>query len=60
MSDYAGSILHLRKMAVRCRDAAKSARSPEEEKTLLGLAVDCEERALEREGAVLAIASEED
>jgi hypothetical protein len=60
MSNNAGAILYLRKMADRCRRAAEESRSGEEAQYLVELAQSCEERLAEREHAETILAMEED
>ena len=56
MNEHAGSILHLRKMAARCRGAARQAPSRDEARALLALAGECEDKAEARELAAEAAA----
>jgi hypothetical protein len=58
MTDQSGSIAHLRRMAERCRSAAKE-KSGAEARELVELARQCEERLAERERANELVASEE-
>ncbi|MGO8917934.1 MAG: hypothetical protein ACLQJR_18690 [Stellaceae bacterium] len=59
MIDRPGSIAYLRRMAERCRSAAKEL-SGEEARDLVDLAQRCEERLADRARVSELVASEED
>lgn len=59
MIDRPGSIVYLRRMAERCRLAARDLEG-EEARDLVDLAERCEERLAERERIDELVASEED
>jgi hypothetical protein len=58
MTDQSGSIIHLRRMAERCRRAAGEAKDAEA-RELTSLAERCEERIAERERAMEVLAAED-
>lgn len=58
MTDQSGSIIHLRRMAERCRRAAADAKGAEA-RDLTTLAEQCEDRIAQRERTLEVLAAED-